>query len=592
MYLTKWISVFLLAIQFQFYTQAQEKIPVERCHQFLQGVPVNCMKSDDVNMLWVGTNMGLYVFNYFDGVRTILEEGAVTALAVDDRGNMWCSLSGGTVISTDKTKRFKVADEDVKINSIQFRNNEIWLATASKGIYIWDTKTLEISAHYQSANSDLPSDQVNFLYKDGLERMWIGTQSGLAIVTGNRWRTNLEGQDITAVGYYNDEVWLAGEGQLWKTDDTDEWEPTKISRRLIRGKVKGMSFDDNGRLYMASEIFSRYDSKEGGTFIYDSNFGFTERNLLCVGKDKDGDMWVGTEKNGLFRFKIFFEEPLKEILIATASSEKILDCPGDTDGVVSVETKGGEKPYNYQWSCAGCSGTRMEGLSEGNYEITITDAEGGIVVTRTSVVSNLPIRINIEKVKCVSREGARDGELIIKAEGGKGRLSYMWADNRRTPMRRALKSGDYEVTVTDTRGCSVSKKLVVSEPRILPKLELTMIEEGQVITMEQMFFDADSLNFNESSFPTLQEVVEFLTNNKNVSIEIGGHTNGLPNHEYCDWLSEGRAKRVVEYFYKKGINPGQVNYKGYGKRNPIASNDTPMGRSKNQRVEIKITKIK
>ena len=591
-YFTKWIPVFVLTILAQFSIQAQEKVPVERCHQFLQGVPVNCMQSDDVNMLWVGTNMGLYIFNYFEGVRTIMEGAAVTALAADDKGYMWCSLEGGIVASADKTKRFKIADEDVEIGSMQIRNNEIWLATAAKGVYVWDMKTLEITAHYQASNSDLPSDDINFLFKDEENRIWIGTELGLAIVTGNRWRTNLKKQNITAIGYYDKEVWLAGEGQLWKADDTDLWEPIKVSGRLIRGEVKGMSFDDNGRLYMASDIFSRYNSTDESTFVYDANFGFRERNLLCVGKDKDGDMWVGTEENGLFRFKIFFEEPPKEILSVTATSEKILTCPGDNDGIVKVETKGGEGSYNYQWNCAGCTGDRMEGLPEGKYEITVTDAEGTEIITTTEVVSNLPIKINIEKVKCVSREGARDGELVIKAEGGKGRLTYEWSDSRRTPMRRSLKSGDYEVTVTDTRGCSVNRKLVVSEPRIIPELELTMIEEGQIITMEQMFFDADSLSFNEGSFPALQEVEDFLNVNKNVSIEIGGHTNGLPNHEYCDWLSEGRAKKVAEYFYTQGISPEQVKYKGYGKRNSIASNDTQTGRSKNQRVEIKIIEIK
>jgi ligand-binding sensor domain-containing protein len=203
---TKWIPVFLLTILFQFSSQAQEKVPVERCHQFLQGVPVNCMQSDDVNMLWVGTNMGLYIFNYFEGVRTIMEGAAVTALATDDRGYMWCSLAGGIVASADKTKRFSIADEDVEISSMQIRNNKIWLATTSKGVYVWDMKTLEISAHYQASNSDLPSDEVNFLFKDAENRIWIGTELGLAIVTGNRWRTNLEERNITAIGYYDDEI--------------------------------------------------------------------------------------------------------------------------------------------------------------------------------------------------------------------------------------------------------------------------------------------------------------------------------------------------------------------------------------------------
>jgi len=97
--------------------------------------------------------------------------------------------------------------------------------------------------------------------------------------------------------------------------------------------------------------------------------------------------------------------------------------------------------------------------------------------------------------------------------------------------------------------------------------------------------------FNQSSIPALKELGSFLEENPNISIEIRGHTNGLPNHEYCDWLSNGRSSKVAGYFYELGISNEQVTHKGYGKRLPLASNDTKEGRGKNQRVEVKITAI-
>lgn len=590
---TKRLFITLLLIIGVSSIQGQEKVPVERCHQFLKGVPVNCMQSNDVNMLWVGTNMGLYVFNYFEGVRTILEEGAVTALAEDDRGYVWCSLSGGQVVSADKTKRFKVGEGHVEITSMQIMNHKIWMGTATTGVYVWDMKTLKISAHYQTTNSKLPSDEVNFLFKDEAGNMWIGTNEGVAIISKNRWAVQLEEKEITAVSYYDGKVWLAGDGYLWNTGRIkgNKLEPIKVERELIRGRVKGMSFDDNGRLYMASDIFARYDSEERTTFVYDSDFGFKERNLLCVGKDMSGDMWVGTLKNGLFRFKIFFEEPPKEILSATIKSEKKLACPDDKDGSILVEAKGGVGPYAYRWNKEECKGANPGGLGVGEYIVTVTDSEGVETIAETNIISGEPITISVEKVKCISRKGARDGELVIKASGGEGRFTYMWSDNRRTANRRSLEAGNYEVTVTDGKGCTQERKLVVSEPRFVPELEPTMIEKGQIITLKELFFQADSLGFTDASLPTLNEIDQFLKNNPNVTIEIGGHTNGLPNHEYCDWLSTGRANKVAEYFYSLGISPEQLSYKGYGKRKSIATNDTVQGRNKNQRVEIKIISI-
>ena len=74
-------------------------------------------------------------------------------------------------------------------------------------------------------------------------------------------------------------------------------------------------------------------------------------------------------------------------------------------------------------------------------------------------------------------------------------------------------------------------------------------------------------------------------------VEIGGHTNGIPEHAYCDRLSTQRAKAVAEYLVRRGIKQGRLKYKGYGKRQPVATNKTPDGRKRNQRVEIKILSL-
>lgn len=62
--------------------------------------------------------------------------------------------------------------------------------------------------------------------------------------------------------------------------------------------------------------------------------------------------------------------------------------------------------------------------------------------------------------------------------------------------------------------------------------------------------------------------------NPNVIVEIGGHTNGIPSHEYCDRLSTERAKAIVDYLSNKGIARKRLQYKGYGKRNPVDTNNT------------------
>jgi len=98
----------------------------------------------------------------------------------------------------------------------------------------------------------------------------------------------------------------------------------------------------------------------------------------------------------------------------------------------------------------------------------------------------------------------------------------------------------------------------------------------------------DKSVFTRESYQFLNDLAEFLKNNPDISIEVGGHSNGLCTDNYCNKISTDRAKAVVDFLITKNISRYRLSYKGYGKKFPIASNETADGRRKNQRVELKI----
>ena len=135
-----------------------------------------------------------------------------------------------------------------------------------------------------------------------------------------------------------------------------------------------------------------------------------------------------------------------------------------------------------------------------------------------------------------------------------------------------------------------SKEVVAAKPippirksRFLNDEDVKKLKEGQVIKIEKLLFEADTSSISNSSYAVLDEVYYFLHQNESIVVEIGGHTNGQPSHRYCDKLSTERARAVASYLIKKGIPSKQIEFKGYGKRKPIASNHTKSGRTKNQR---------
>ncbi len=139
-----------------------------------------------------------------------------------------------------------------------------------------------------------------------------------------------------------------------------------------------------------------------------------------------------------------------------------------------------------------------------------------------------------------------------------------------------------------TTGESVNE---TAKLKILEALDIEKIIVGSTIEVKNLYFKADTTSIDVSSYGVLDEIYDFLKTNRKVTIEIGGHTNGLPDHSYCDRLSKARSKAVYDYLVGRGIDVSRLTYKGYGKRKSLASDATEDGRLKNQRVEIKIIKL-
>ena len=79
-----------------------------------------------------------------------------------------------------------------------------------------------------------------------------------------------------------------------------------------------------------------------------------------------------------------------------------------------------------------------------------------------------------------------------------------------------------------------------------------------------------------------------MNNKQNVVIMVEGHTDSRGSHRVNDYLSKRRAESVKNYLVKKGINGIRIRTVGFGKRKPIASNNTEFGRALNRRTEIVI----
>ena len=98
----------------------------------------------------------------------------------------------------------------------------------------------------------------------------------------------------------------------------------------------------------------------------------------------------------------------------------------------------------------------------------------------------------------------------------------------------------------------------------------------------------NSAEIRTSSLPDVQALGKALSdaNLKGSTFIVAGHTDAVGSEAFNQDLSERRAESVRDYFVQQGIQSSAIEAHGFGKTDPIASNDTPEGRQQNRRVEL------
>ena len=117
---------------------------------------------------------------------------------------------------------------------------------------------------------------------------------------------------------------------------------------------------------------------------------------------------------------------------------------------------------------------------------------------------------------------------------------------------------------------------------------LQPIEVGSKVVLQNIFFATNKFDLQDESRTELQKLIDFLTQNPKLKIEVSGHTDNKGTMQANQVLSENRARSVYQYLIANGISADRLSFKGFGQTQPIASNDTEDGRSQNRRTEFKI----
>jgi len=772
---------------------AQENTPMRvlHCSAVDQQSSIQNIYIDEDNKKFIATQEELFRLYSADNASSIpLEEDQWYALMQND-GNANLNIAKEkieTIIQPASATPEEVSDSPI-INVAHFdaKNNILWVGTAGNGLFAISITSGNASLikHYTKDDSKLKSNHINAILKDKYARLWVGTDQGILLNQNeDDWKLYEKREKILEITSLGPDVWILGEGILWMINADNRWIPGDVDPKLFQGAVRDIQYDSEGRLWVASEVITRYDVEKDKVEIFDASKGFTSKNVHCIRVDQEDALWVGTKDKGLFliekesvmtvsvevdkgigckdgantgsvkvkvlggqspykyRWKgnqegnnpqglgpgvytvlvsdasgqtrqasakieganisatasliqeesgpktldgvvkikakggaagykylwdngetsatarqlgtgnhtatvtdrggcstvvnievtqapepepepeVVVEEPPVETipeaptvtkepeavaetspppppapkpevlapLVVSLETQGTNNCPGDENVALIGKVSGGKAPYNYEWNKAGLSGPNPKNLGSGEYQLIVTDSKGNKKTAQVKLPSAKSMKLLVKELEPASEKNSRDGQASLAISGGNGSYVILWDNGETRAKARKLNPGKHTVSVSDANGCEATASIKISQ-KIIAALNVKKIRQGQTIRMEQLYFDADSTNLKTASEPVLQELFTFLKSNPQIKVEIGGHTNDVPEHEYCDRLSTERAKSIVDYLVKQGITNDRLTYKGYGKRKPLVSNRTAEGRRKNQRVEIKILKL-
>jgi outer membrane protein OmpA-like peptidoglycan-associated protein len=247
-------------------------------------------------------------------------------------------------------------------------------------------------------------------------------------------------------------------------------------------------------------------------------------------------------------------------------------CPADTDGdgVPDYMDKCADTPKEVLVDATGCP----------------LDADGDGVIDKLDKCDNTPAGVKVDAAGCpLDSDGDGVPDYLDKCSNTPAKATVgtdgcpLDGDGDGVPDYLDKCPNTAKGVQVDSAGCPSKKETVV------------IVKQGE---LETLILSGDTnFEFNKSkllpnAYTVLEGIISTMQEHPKYKWEVGGYTDGIGSVSYNKKLSRQRAQAIVDYLVRKGVKRNNLKIVGYGKDNPIATNETLEGRSMNRRVEIKL----
>ena len=213
---------------------------------------------------------------------------------------------------------------------------------------------------------------------------------------------------------------------------------------------------------------------------------------------------------------------------------------------------------------------QMGYIAERKTQFAVTVADGKVAEREID-------KLNVEKAEMNARKQTLEAERA-KQEAGKAMSAAAIEAEKAAKAKSAAEMEAAKAAKAKAESDQLMKELA--------DLKAQQTERGIVLTIGDVLFATGKADLSADADKSAAKLADFLKKNPNRNVLIEGHTDSVGKDDYNLALSQKRADSVKAKLVGEGIEAGRITTTGYGKKFPVASNDTKEGKAQNRRVDV------